>query len=53
MESQAYFTGIREQIIEWLTAATDNLLLAVACASMSSQCQGVAVLRSHQPPRII
>jgi hypothetical protein len=30
MESQAYFTGIREQIIEQLNAATDNVLVAVA-----------------------
>jgi hypothetical protein len=30
MESQAYFTGIREQIIEQLSAATNTVLVAVA-----------------------
>jgi len=30
MESQAFFTGIREKIIEHLQAATDSVLVAVA-----------------------
>lgn len=30
MESQAYFSGIREKIIEHLGAATNSLLVAVA-----------------------
>ena len=51
MESQAYFTGIREQIIKQLKAATNNVLVAVAWltdrelfdALVSCQRRGLAV----------
>lgn len=51
MESQAYFTGIREKIIEHLQAATDSVLVAVAWltdrllfdALVGCQRRGVAV----------
>ncbi len=51
MESQAYFTGIREKIIEHLQAATDSVLVAVAWltdralfeALVACQRRGVAV----------
>ena len=51
METQAYFSGIREKIIEQLGAATDTVLVAVAWltdralfdALVACQRRGVAV----------
>jgi hypothetical protein len=51
MESQAYFTGIREKLIEHLQAATGSVLVAVAWltdralfyALVACQRRGVAV----------